>query len=145
VVYVVTPTALHKQFAIMAAEAGKHVWCEKPMALDVAECQAMIDACKANGVSLAVGYRLHHEPNTKTITEWGKTKPYGAIKRVSANVGDKQGDEVTWRNKASMGGGALYDLGVYSVNAIHYASGEYPVRVLSQAVDHATGAVQRGR
>ncbi|HEX5661821.1 MAG TPA: Gfo/Idh/MocA family oxidoreductase [Polyangiales bacterium] len=131
VVYVVTPTALHKKFAIMAAEAGKHVWCEKPMALDVAECQSIIDACKLNGVSLAIGYRLHHEPNTQTITAWGKSKPYGAITRVSAVAGDATGDERTWRHSAALGGGALYDIGVYSINAIRYASGEYPVRVLS--------------
>jgi glucose-fructose oxidoreductase len=131
VVYVVTPTALHKKFAIMAAEAGKHVWCEKPMAMDVAECQAIIDACKLNGVSLAIGYRLHHEPNTQTITEWGKTKPYGPIKRVSAVAGDATGDERTWRHSAALGGGALYDMGVYSINAIRYCSGEYPVRVAS--------------
>lgn len=130
VVYVVTPTALHKKFAIMAAEAGKHVWCEKPMALDVAECQSMIDACKLNGVSLSIGYRLHHEPNTQTVTQWGKSKPYGAIKHVSAIAGDKADDERTWRHSAALGGGALYDLGVYSINAIRYTTGEYPTRVL---------------
>ncbi len=131
VVYVVTPSALHKKFAIMAAEAGKHVWCEKPMALDVAECQAIIDACKLNGVSLAVGYRLHHEPNTQTLEAWGKSKPYGPIRRVSASAGDATDDERTWRHSAALGGGALYDIGVYSVNAIRHATGEEPVRVLS--------------
>ncbi|MET0287775.1 MAG: Gfo/Idh/MocA family oxidoreductase [Polyangiales bacterium] len=131
VVYVVTPTALHKKFAIMAAEAGKHVWCEKPMALDVAECQSIIDACRANNVSLSIGYRLHHEPNTQTIEAWGKSKPYGALKSVSAIAGDAQGDERTWRHSAALGGGALYDIGVYSINAIRHATGEYPTRVLS--------------
>jgi glucose-fructose oxidoreductase len=130
VVYVVTPTALHMKYAVMAAEAGKHVWCEKPMALDVGECEAIIDACRMNKVSLSIGYRLHHEPNTQTITGWGKSKPYGAIRSVSAQVGDRSGDEITWRNKKAMGGGALYDLGVYSINAIRYGSGEDPVRVL---------------
>jgi glucose-fructose oxidoreductase len=130
VVYVVTPTGLHKKFAIMAAEAGKHVWCEKPMAMNVAECQSIIDACKLNGVSLAIGYRLHHEPNTQTITAWGKSKPYGPIQHVSAVAGDATGDERTWRHSAALGGGALYDIGVYSINAIRYASAEYPVRVL---------------
>jgi glucose-fructose oxidoreductase len=67
VVYVVVPTALHAKYAILAAEAGKHVWCEKPMAMTVEECQRMIDACRANRVALAIGYRMQHEPNTRTI------------------------------------------------------------------------------
>jgi glucose-fructose oxidoreductase len=131
VVYVVTPTGLHKKFAVMAAEAGKHVWCEKPMAMDVAECQTIIDACKSNGVSLSIGYRLHHEPNTQTIAAWSESKPYGPIKHVSAIVGDAAEDERTWRHSAVLGGGALYDVGVYSINAIRHASGEFPVRVVS--------------
>jgi glucose-fructose oxidoreductase len=131
VVYVVTPTALHLKFAIAAAQAGKHVWCEKPMALDVEQCQAMIDACRRSGVSLSIGYRMHHEPNTQTVTDWGKSKPYGAIKSVRALVGDPSDGEDTWRMKREMGGGALYDLGVYSINAIRYATAEEPVRVLS--------------
>jgi len=130
VVYVVTPTSLHAKFTVMAAEAGKHVWCEKPMAMNVAECQRMIGACRKNGVQLAIGYRMHHEPNTQTVMKYAKEKPYGAIKEVSAIVGDKSGGEDTWRMRASMGGGALYDLGVYSINGIRYATGEEPVRVV---------------
>src|SRR5689334_17042564 len=67
VVYVVVPTALHAQYAIAAAEAGKHVWCEKPMAMNAEECQRIIDACRANRVSLSIGYRMQHEPNTQTV------------------------------------------------------------------------------
>src|SRR5688500_14803115 len=65
VVYVVLPPSMHKEYVIRAANAGKHVWCEKPMAMTEAECKAMIDACKSNKRSLAIGYRLHHEPNTQ--------------------------------------------------------------------------------
>jgi glucose-fructose oxidoreductase len=130
IVYVVTPTALHAKFVVMAAEAGKHVFCEKPMAMNVAECQRMIDSCRKNHVQLAIGYRMHHEPNTQTVIQYAKDKPYGSIKNVRAVVGDRSGGEDTWRMHPEMGGGALYDLGVYSVNAIRYASGEEPVRVL---------------
>jgi glucose-fructose oxidoreductase len=130
VVYVVTPTALHEKYTVMAAEAGKHVWCEKPMAMNVAECQRMIDACRKNHVQLAIGYRMHHEPNTQTVMKYAKDLPYGAIKEVSAVVGDKSDGEDTWRMHANMGGGALYDLGVYSINGIRYATGDEPVRVV---------------
>ena len=58
VIYVVTPTGTHKDFAVQAANTGKHVWCEKPMAMDSDECQAIIDACNRNNVTLSIGYRM---------------------------------------------------------------------------------------
>jgi glucose-fructose oxidoreductase len=131
VVYVVTPTSLHAKFAIMAAEAGKHVWCEKPMAMNVEECQRIIDACSKNHVQLAIGYRMHHEPNTQTVTRYAVDKPYGAIQSIHAVVGDRSDGEDTWRMHPELGGGALYDLGVYSINGIRYTSGSEPVRVVS--------------
>ena len=70
VVYVVLPPALHKEYVIRAANAGKHVWCEKPMAPSVRDCEAMIKACKENKVKLAIGYRMHHEPNTQKIIQF---------------------------------------------------------------------------
>jgi predicted dehydrogenase len=130
VIYVVTPTALHAKYAIMAAQAGKHVWCEKPMAMTVAECESIIDACKQNGVSLSLGYRMQHEPNTQTVMRFAREQPYGRIQRIEAVAGSRTDGDEGWRMLASMGGGALYDMGVYSINAIRYASGEEPVRVL---------------
>src|SRR5690349_9596312 len=67
VVYVVLPPSMHKEYVVRAANAGKHVWCEKPMAITAQECEEMINACKKNNRSLAIGYRLQHEPNTQ---EW---------------------------------------------------------------------------
>src|SRR6478736_4662661 len=81
VVYVVMPPALHKEYVIRAANAGKHVWCEKPMAITAAECQAMIDACKSNKRSLAIGYRLHHEPNTQEYTKIVNQKLLGKVQK----------------------------------------------------------------
>jgi glucose-fructose oxidoreductase len=130
VVYVVTPTALHAKYAIMAAEAGKHVWCEKPMAMNVQECRSIIDACRAHNVTLSIGYRMQHEPNTRTVMQYARTKPYGAIRGVRAVAGYRSGGGGGWRMDPAMGGGALYDMGVYSINAIRYASGEEPVRVV---------------
>ena len=65
IVYVVLPPSMHREYVVRAAKAGKHVWCEKPMALTEKECREMIDTCKNNKRSLAIGYRLHHEPNTQ--------------------------------------------------------------------------------
>ena len=67
IVYVVLPNAMHAEFCIRAAKAGKHVICEKPMAVSVVECDAIIEACKSANVKLGVGYRLHSEPYTKEV------------------------------------------------------------------------------
>lgn len=131
VVYVVTPTSLHAEYAIRAAKAGKHVWCEKPLAMTVEECQAIIDACNENNVKLSVGYRLQHEPNTRAIMDIGRTRPYGAFTSAEAMAGYYGGGGTTWRFVKAMGGGALYDMGVYCINALRYGLGQEPVRVLS--------------
>lgn len=127
IVYVVVPTGLHAKYSIIAAEAGKHVWCEKPMAMNVDECQAMIDAM-GNGKQLAIGYRLQHEPNNQAIMRYAKEKTYGAVTKVRTGAGyDGYHEDGNWRKNAELGGGALYDMGVYTVNALRYATGLEPV------------------
>lgn len=130
VVYVVTPTALHPRFVMAAAEAKKHVWCEKPMAVSAHDCRAMIRACRQHGVSLSIGYRMQHEPNTQTIIKYAETRPFGVIRSVEALAGNDGGGESTWRLRKNMGGGAIYDMGVYTINALRYATGREPIRVL---------------
>ncbi len=129
VIYIVLPTGLHAEYAIRAAGTGKHVWCEKPMAKTVVECQSIIDACKANKVKLSIGYRMQHEPNTQTIMQFAKDKPYGNISEVVARAGYFDGRSNHWKQKKEMGGGALYDMGVYSIQGLRYGSGEEPVSV----------------
>jgi glucose-fructose oxidoreductase len=130
VIYIVTPTALHSRFVVAAARAGKHVWCEKPMAVTADECQTMIDECRRNGVSLSIGYRMQHEPNTQTIMRYAQEKPYGAIRAVEALAGNDGAGGDSWRMVKAMGGGAIYDMGVYTINALRYATGEEPSRVI---------------
>ncbi len=131
VIYVVTPTGTHKDFAVQAANTGKHVWCEKPMAMDSEECQAIIDACNKNGVQLSIGYRMQHEPNTRTFHQYLETKPYGNLTAVSSFAGYAgQGRAPdNWRMKKHMGGGALYDMGVYAINGARFLTGREPLAV----------------
>ncbi len=131
VVYIVLPTSLHEKYSVIAANAGKHVWCEKPMAMTVEECQNIIDACKKNNVQLTIGYRLQHEPNTQTVIGYADTKPYGAIKTIVAKSGYAGGapSPGNWRLSRAMGGGALYDMGVYPLNTARKVTGEEPVSV----------------
>jgi glucose-fructose oxidoreductase len=131
VVYIVTPPGLHARDAIKAANAGKHVWCEKPMAMDAEECRAVIDAADENGVQLTIGYRMQHEPNTQTIIRYGEEETYGAVTTVETGAGydGAHPDPDDWRRDAERGGGALYDMGVYPINAARYATGMEPVAV----------------
>jgi glucose-fructose oxidoreductase len=132
VVYVVLPNHLHAKYSIAAAEAGKHVWCEKPMAMNAVEAQRMIDAARANKVQLTIGYRMQHEPNTRRIIGFADSHPYGAIRRVRAEAGFRGfdgGDASNWRLDPARGGGAMYDMGVYSLNGARYAVGCEPIAV----------------
>jgi len=131
VVYVVTPTGLHKKYTIIAANAGKHVWCEKPMAMTAADCQAMIDTCNSNKVQLAIGYRMQHEPNTQTVMAMAEQKPYGDIVKLEAFAGYQGGRPApsNWRLNAQLGGGAAYDMGVYPLNGVRNAIGQEPIAV----------------
>jgi len=134
VIYVVVPTSLHKKFTLIAANAGKHVWCEKPMAMTAEDCQTMIDVCDKNRVQLTIGYRLHHEPNTQKVIQYAQSKPYGNINSVVARAGYKGGAPAKedWRLNRSMGGGAAYDMGVYPLNAARYVTGEEPISVAAE-------------
>lgn len=128
-VYIVLPTGLHARYAIIGANAGKHVWCEKPMAMNADECAAMIAACKKNKVQLAIGYRMQHEPNTQRVIQMAKENPYGKIQVISSGAGYVSGNNPGWRADPDLGGGAMYDMGVYPLNAARYTAGEEPVAV----------------
>lgn len=133
VIYVVTPTGTHKQFTEIAANAGKHVWCEKPMAMNARECQAMIDVCKRNKVQLTIGYRMQHETNTQKIIQFAREKPFGKIQEIIAQAGYRHtGSSHGWRADPKLGGGAMYDMGVYPLNAARYTAGEEPVAVTAR-------------
>ena len=130
IVYVVLPNAMHAEYSIRAALAGKHVICEKPMAVSVAECQQVIDACKKAGVKLGIGYRLHYDPFNLEMMRLGQHKKYGEVKSMEAEFRFKMRDLNQWRaNKELAGGGPLMDLGVYCIQGAIYTLGELPMSV----------------
>jgi predicted dehydrogenase len=132
-VYVITPNATHKDFVIRAAKAGKQVICEKPMSINPAEAQEMIDVCKAAGVRLLVGYRMHFEPKTLEVIRMRKAGELGKIRFFQGLSGFVSGDPKQWRrNPALSGGGAMMDIGIYSVNGARYMVGEEPIWVTAQ-------------
>src|SRR5690554_1049132 len=131
VVYVVLPPSMHKEYTIRGANAGKHVWCEKPMAMTAEECQAMIDACKKNKKSLSIGYRLQHEPNTKEYRRIVQEKLLGNVKGVDCAAGYRENRTDHWKQKKEMGGGALYDMGVYAIQGARLGTNMEPIAVRS--------------
>lgn len=136
IVYVVTPTGLHPEFAIRAAKAGKHVICEKPMAPTTADCLRMIEAAKAAGKTLQIGYRLHWDPNHVRLMEIMKQKEFGDWKSISTANGSTMRSFTglnAWRIGKELGiAGALYDLGVYCVQGALYTAGMNPVSVTAR-------------
>ena len=132
-VYVVTPNALHHDQVIRVAKAGKHVICEKPMAVNAKEGQEMVDSCKKANVKLLVGYRMHFEPKTLEVIRMRKDGELGKVMFFQGQTGFPIGDPTQWRlNKQLSGGGSLMDIGIYSVNGARYMVGEEPSWVTAQ-------------
>lgn len=123
IVYVVTPNGLHVRDVIAAAKAGKHVICEKPLGNTVAECDAMLAACKAAKVKFSVGYRLHFDPYHREMMRRAKDPAFGPFLQMTGNRGFalKAG---AWRaDKKLAGGGPMMDLGVYLIQGACMAYG----------------------
>ncbi len=135
IVYVVLPNNMHAEYTIRAAEAGKHVICEKPMAITVDECQKMIDTCSKAGKKLSIGYRLHFELHHQRIMELGQQAVYGSIRQLSSGFSFVLSDHNAWRlNKQMAGGGPLVDLGIYCIQGSIYTSGELPESVTAKNI-----------
>ncbi len=130
IVYVILPVALHKEYVIRAAKAGKHVICEKPMAVTSKDCQEMIAACKKANRLLSIGYRSHFDPNHQAIMNLEKRSGSKLLSFESGNGFIYNQDPKAWRlNKALAGGGALMDMGVYTIQAARYTIGMEPIAV----------------
>lgn len=123
IVYVATPNALHAPHVIAIAGARKHVICEKPMAVSVAECDAMIRACRANNVKLSIGYRLQFEPHYDELKRLARGDQWGPFTKMSGGFSFVM-KQAQWRAERKLaGGGPLMDLGIYCVQAACMAAG----------------------
>ncbi|HRP31803.1 MAG TPA: Gfo/Idh/MocA family oxidoreductase [Agriterribacter sp.] len=131
VVYVVLPPSMHEEYVIKAANAGKHVWCEKPMAVTEAECSRMIKACNSNKRKLAIGYRLQHEPNTKAYMRIVNQKLLGKVQKLEDAAGYVDNRTDHWKQKREMGGGVMLDMGVYAIQGARLGTGMEPLSVVS--------------
>jgi predicted dehydrogenase len=139
-VYIPLPNHLHAEWTIAAARAGKHVLCEKPLALTAAEAERMVAACDAAGMALMEGFMYRHHPSWVAACELVASGRIGELKAVQSFFGYFNPDPANIRNIFDAGGGALYDIGSYCVNLSRMLFGAEPTRVVGSVLrDPVTG------
>jgi predicted dehydrogenase len=127
-VYVALPNSMHAEYTIRSAKAGKHVLCEKPMSTTVKEAEDMIAACTAAHVKLMIAYRLHYEPLNLKAVKLIRDGALGAVQTINGAFGFNAAPGAWRLNKALAGGGSLFDVGIYVLNASRYLTGEEPAK-----------------
>ena len=132
-VYVALPNSMHAEYTIRSAKAGKHVLCEKPMSTTVAEADSMIAACKTANVKLMIAYRLHYEPLNLKAIKLIKDGALGQVQTIDGSFGFNAQPGIWRLNKALAGGGSMFDVGIYVLNACRYLTGEEPTKFTAVA------------
>ncbi len=137
-VYIPLPNELHERWVIAAADAGKHVLCEKPLALDSAQAARMVEHCKSRNVVLMEAFMWRHQPRTTEILEMMSEGIIGDLRlvRCSFSFPIEAGD---WRLDPARGGGAHWDVGCYGVNTARLFAGSEPVSVQARTHVGPTG------
>ena len=139
-VYIPLPNNLHAEWAIAAARAGKHVLCEKPLAMDSAAAQRMVDAADAAGVRLMEAFMYRHHPSWVAAVELVRAGRIGELMSVQSWFSYYNDDPDNIRNILSAGGGALYDIGCYNVSLSRLLFDAEPIGVQASITrDEATG------
>jgi predicted dehydrogenase len=137
--YIPLPNSLHHEWSIRAMEAGKHVLCEKPLALDRAECEAMAEAAEANSVKLMEAFMYRFHPRTERVLEMLKAGLVGEIRAIRSAFTFRLKSPENIRLSAELGGGALMDVGCYCVNVSRTLMGREPEAVQAHATWADTG------
>ena len=135
IVYIVLPNAMHGEFTIRAAEAGKHVICEKPMEVSSEKAEAMVNACREANRLLQIGYRLRYNPFHQELMRLGQEKVHGPVKVINTEFSFYGINNDNWRftDPELSGGGPLMDIGIYSIEAVCYTLGELPNAITAQS------------
>lgn len=133
-VIIASPNALHCEHTLIAAEWGKHVLCEKPMAMDAGECERMIEACTHAGVKLMVGHMVRFSPLVRRMRELVLSGSVGHVVRVTADfVYDGRLSTRSWLTDRTLaGGGPTFDVGVHCLDTLRYILDDEVVRVRAE-------------
>lgn len=148
-IYIPLPNALHREWTIRCAESGKHVLCEKPLALSPAECDEMIAACRQHRVLLMEAFMDRFHPRTEDVARLVRAGELGEVRMVRAAFTFQATNPArNVRFRPDLGGGALYDVGCYTVNLSRMVLGEPEEvfacgRIGEYGVDEQVGAVLR--
>ncbi|MGH9733767.1 MAG: Gfo/Idh/MocA family protein [Candidatus Acidiferrales bacterium] len=127
-VFIATNNSTHLEFTRRSASAGKHVLCEKPLANTSAECREMIDACRRANVKLMTAYRKYFEPSSVALKELIESNKLGRLKVIHSAFTFNLPPQQVWHLKRELaGGGSLWDVGVYCVNAVRWLTGLEPI------------------
>jgi len=132
-VYIPLPNSMHREWVIRAAEAGKHVLCEKPLALDAAECVEMAAAAATCDVVLMEAFMYRFHPRTERVVEMVREGALGDLKAIRSSFTFRLRSMDNIRLDPDLGGGALMDVGCYCVNVSRTVVGEEPVEVIATA------------
>jgi predicted dehydrogenase len=138
-VYIATPQGVHAPLTVQAAQAGKHVLCEKPLAATVEQSGRMVDACQKHHVLLMTAYRKYFEPSARFLKQLIQSGDLGRIDVMHTAFSELHvpGKSVEWLLDSKLaGGGPLMDLGIYCVNTSRWLVGEDPVEVNAEAWKH---------
>jgi predicted dehydrogenase len=140
VVYIPLPNHLHAEWTIAAAQSGKHVLCEKPLATTAADAQRMVDACANAGVRLMEAFMYRHHPSWVAAMEVVASGRLGRLRAVQSWFSFYNDDPANIRNQLDAGGGALFDIGCYAVNLSRMLFDAEPGEVRASVIrDPATG------
>ncbi len=137
-VYIPLPNELHKPWVLAAARAGKHVLCEKPLALDAVEAQEIVAGCRSHGVLLHEAFMWRHQPRVAHARQMLADGRLGELRLVKMDFSFDI-DRTDWRLEAARGGGALYDLGCYGINAARLFTGAEPIEIVARSHRFHTG------
>lgn len=146
--YVPLPNDQHAEWTVRAVEAGKHVLCEKPLAMTAAQAQQMVDAAQAAGVLLGEAFMYRHHPTWVEVVRLVRQGRIGDLRAVQTFFSYDNDDPANIRNRPENGGGATMDIGCYAINAARLLTGAEPVDVVSSVerdpqmgIDTLTSAV----
>ena len=140
-VFIALPNSMHAEYTVRAAQRGVHVLCEKPMAVTVEQCEQMIEACDSAGVKLMIAYRLHFEPLNLAAVDAARKNRLGDLKYFASEFSMRV-KEGNIRTEPSLGGGTLYDIGVYCINAARYLFDSDPLEVSAISVNSGEKATR---
>jgi len=131
-VYIPLPNTLHIEWSLKALAAGKHVLCEKPIAMRAEEIDPLIAARDAAGLFATEGYMIVHHPQWEQVREWLDEGQIGELRHADVAFSFNNPDPANIRNRAETGGGSIPDIGVYAYSSVRYAARAEPGALRAQ-------------